>query len=161
MDTPTILVTGATGNVGRHLDAGPARHRRRDLDRLRPSRAPGPPSAARCRPAPPAAVLAGSQVLTHLDAPIVAVTGLGIGATFVTAFTTSLSDAGPAEGGLRSALVNRFHELGGAAGVAVLSSVAGAGRREGSRSCQAGKRLAPAWQPGEVSRVPGWAGCSG
>jgi sugar phosphate permease len=31
------------------------------------------------------------------------------------------------EGGLRSALVNTFHELGGAAGVAVLSSAAGAG----------------------------------
>ena len=35
--------------------------------------------------------------------------------------------AAPAEGGLRSALVNTFHELGGAAGVAVLSSAAGAG----------------------------------
>jgi hypothetical protein len=52
---------------------------------------------------------------------------LGIGATFVTAFTASLADADPAEGGLRSALVNTFHELGGAAGVAVLSSAAGAG----------------------------------
>jgi hypothetical protein len=98
---------------------------------------------------------AGTQVLTHLSARIVAVTGLalaaagyavaagrtqpavmvtglsiaalGIGATFVTAFTTSLTDAGPAEGGMRSALVNTFHELGGAAGVAVLSSAAGAG----------------------------------
>jgi EmrB/QacA subfamily drug resistance transporter len=98
---------------------------------------------------------AGSQVLTRVNARIVAVTGLalaaagygiaarwpqpaemvaglsiaalGIGATFVTAFTTSLADADPAEGGLRSALVNTFHELGGAAGVAVLSSAAGAG----------------------------------
>jgi len=97
----------------------------------------------------------GSQVLTRVNARIVAVTGLalaaagyaiaarwaqpalmvtglslaalGIGATFVTAFTASLTDAGPAEGGLRSALVNTFHELGGAAGVAVLSSAAGAG----------------------------------
>jgi hypothetical protein len=55
------------------------------------------------------------------------VAALGIGATFVTAFTASLTDAGPAEAGLRSALVNTFHELGGAAGVAVLSSAAGAG----------------------------------
>jgi len=55
------------------------------------------------------------------------IAALGIGATFVTAFTASLTDAGPAEGGLRSALVNTFHELGGAAGVAVLSSAAGAG----------------------------------
>ena len=98
---------------------------------------------------------AGTQVLTRVNARIVAVTGLalaaagyavaagwtqpavmvtglsiaalGIGATFVTAFTASLADAGPAEGGLRSALVNTFHELGGAAGVAVLSSAAGAG----------------------------------
>jgi hypothetical protein len=36
-------------------------------------------------------------------------------------------DAAPAEGGLRSALVNTFHELGGAVGVAVLSSAAGVG----------------------------------
>jgi EmrB/QacA subfamily drug resistance transporter len=97
----------------------------------------------------------GSQALTRVHARIVAVTGLGlaaagyaiaahwaqpaamvaglsiaalgIGATFVTAFTASLTDAPPAEGGLRSALVNTFHELGGAAGVAVLSSAAGAG----------------------------------
>ena len=54
------------------------------------------------------------------------IAALGIGATFVTAFTASLADAGPAEAGLRSALVNTFHELGGAAGVAVLSSAAGA-----------------------------------
>jgi hypothetical protein len=98
---------------------------------------------------------AGTQALTRVNAKIVAVTGLalaaagygiaarwtqpaeivtglsiatlGIGATFVTAFTASLTDAGPAEAGLRSALVNTFHELGGAAGVAVLSSAAGAG----------------------------------
>jgi EmrB/QacA subfamily drug resistance transporter len=98
---------------------------------------------------------AGSQALTRVNARIVAVTGLalaaagyavaarfaapaamvaglsiaalGIGATFVTAFTASLAGAAPAEGGLRSALVNTFHELGGAAGVAVLSSAAGAG----------------------------------
>ncbi len=97
----------------------------------------------------------GSQVLTRVHARIVAVTGLalaaagyaiaarwaqpalmvtglsiaalGIGATFVTALTASLTDAAPAEAGLRSALVNTFHELGGAAGVAVLSSAAGAG----------------------------------
>jgi MFS family permease len=102
-----------------------------------------------------AGALAGSQLLTRVNARILAVTGLalaasgyaiaahwtqpavmvtglsiatlGIGATFVTAFTASLTDADPAEAGLRSALVNTFHELGGAAGVAVLSSAAGAG----------------------------------
>jgi len=52
---------------------------------------------------------------------------LGIGATFVTAFTAALSDVPSAEGGLRFAVVSTFHELGGATGVAVLSSVAGAG----------------------------------
>lgn len=55
-----------------------------------------------------------------------AVAALGIGCCFVTAFTASLTDAPAAEGGLRSALVNTFHELGGAAGVALLSTVAGA-----------------------------------
>jgi hypothetical protein len=75
---------------------------------------------------------AGYAVAARWTAPAALVAGLsiaalGIGATFVTAFTASLADAGPAEGGLRSALVNTFHELGGAAGVAVLSSAVGAG----------------------------------
>ena len=73
---------------------------------------------------------AGFTIAALWDPPAVAVTGLsvatlGIGATFVTAFTASLTDAPQAEAGLRSALVNTFHELGGAAGVAVLSTVAG------------------------------------
>ena len=63
--------------------------------------------------------------------PTVLVTGMsiasfGIGATFVTAFTAALTDVAEHEGGLRSALVSTFHELGGAAGVAVLSSAVGA-----------------------------------
>jgi MFS family permease len=63
--------------------------------------------------------------------PEVLVTGLsvaafGIGATFVTAFTAALTDVGDHERGLRSALVSTFHELGGAAGVAVIASVVGA-----------------------------------
>ncbi len=49
---------------------------------------------------------------------------LGIGATFVTAFTSSLADASSEESGLRSALVGTFHELGGALGVAVLATAA-------------------------------------
>jgi len=74
----------------------------------------------------------GYAIAARWSQPAVLVTGLsiaalGIGATFVTAFTASLADADPAEGGLRSALVNTFHELGGAAGVAVLASAAGAG----------------------------------
>ena len=75
---------------------------------------------------------AGYAIAAHWPQPAATVTGLsitalGIGATFVTAFTASLTDAEPAEAGLRSALVSTFHELGGAAGVAVLSSAAGAG----------------------------------
>lgn len=54
-----------------------------------------------------------------------AVASLGIGTLFVTAFTASLGDAEASEAGLRSAIVNTFHELGGAAGVAVLSTAAG------------------------------------
>lgn len=49
-----------------------------------------------------------------------------IGALFVTAFTASLGDAELREAGLRSAVVNTFHELGGAAGVAVVVAVLGA-----------------------------------
>ena len=75
---------------------------------------------------------AGYGIAAHWAQPAATVTGLavaalGIGATFVTAFTASLTGAEPAVAGLRSALVNTFHELGGAAGVAVLSSAAGAG----------------------------------
>ena len=51
---------------------------------------------------------------------------IGIGAVFVTAFRVALASAGPSEGGLRSALVSTAHELGGAVGVAVLSTVAAA-----------------------------------
>jgi hypothetical protein len=54
-----------------------------------------------------------------------AVGALGIGATFVTAFGAALADADPVTAGLRSAIVSTFHELGGAFGVAVLSTVAG------------------------------------
>ncbi|MEV6268357.1 MFS transporter [Kribbella sp. NPDC051936] len=56
----------------------------------------------------------------------VAIAALGIGAVFVTAFTSALATAGAAEGGTRSAVVSTAHELGGAFGVAVLSTIAGA-----------------------------------
>lgn len=63
--------------------------------------------------------------------PVVLVAGtataaLGIGATIVTAFTAALSDVSPHESGLRSALVSTFHELGGSAGIAVLSTAVSA-----------------------------------
>ncbi|HEX5198470.1 MFS transporter [Paractinoplanes rhizophilus] len=74
---------------------------------------------------------AGQATAAFATVPAVLVTGLavaalGTGAVFVTAFTAALATADPATGGLRSALVNTFHELGGAFGVAVLSTVAGA-----------------------------------
>jgi hypothetical protein len=78
-----------------------------------------------------ALVAAGYGTAALWTGPAEVVTGLGvaalgIGGCFVTAFTASLADAAAAEGGLRSALVNTFHELGGAAGVAVASTIAGA-----------------------------------
>jgi EmrB/QacA subfamily drug resistance transporter len=80
----------------------------------------------------------GYAIAAHWTQPAATVTGLsiaalGIGATFVTAFTASLTDAEAAQAGLRSALVNTFHELGGAFGVAVLASAAGAALVTSSR----------------------------
>ncbi|MCC5575458.1 MFS transporter [Microtetraspora sp. AC03309] len=61
--------------------------------------------------------------------PVVLVTGLvvasvGLGAVFVSATTTALSLVARHESGLASGVVNTFHELGGAIGVAVASSLA-------------------------------------
>ena len=97
--------------------------------------------------------VAGYAVAARFAAPAALVTGLsiaalGIGADFVTAFTASLADAAPDEGGLRSALVNTFHELGGAAGVAVLSSAVGSGL---VAAHLAGDDFARAWAVGAVA----------
>jgi hypothetical protein len=72
----------------------------------------------------------GCAIAATWHSPVGVATGmtiatLGNAAVFVTAFTAALTDAPGDESGLRSALVNTFHELGGAAGVAVLSTVAG------------------------------------
>jgi Na+/melibiose symporter-like transporter len=72
---------------------------------------------------------AGALVAAHWHSPIALVTGmsvtaLGAGATLVAATTTALADAGPHESGLRSGLINTFHEFGSALGVAILSSLA-------------------------------------
>ena len=48
----------------------------------------------------------------------------GIGAAMVTAATTALTAVTPSEAGTRSGIVNTSRELGGALGVAVLSTVA-------------------------------------
>lgn len=76
-----------------------------------------------------AVAAAGGLVAAHWNSPVMLVTGmslmaLGAGATLVAATTTALADAEPHESGLRSGLVNTFHEFGGALGVAVLSSLA-------------------------------------
>lgn len=73
---------------------------------------------------------AGEAMVATFDTPAgviggLAVAALGIGPTFVTAFTSALATAGTGTAGLRSALVSTFHELGGAIGVAVLSTVVG------------------------------------
>jgi hypothetical protein len=88
---------------------------------------------------PARAVAAGGLALAALGNALAAATtgavplvlgltigALGIGTTFVTAFGAALGDAEPGSAGLRSAIVSTFHELGGAFGVAVLSTVAGA-----------------------------------
>lgn len=64
--------------------------------------------------ATPAGVVAG-----------LALAALGIGLSFVTAFTSALATADAGTAGLRSALVSTFHELGGAIGIAVVSTILG------------------------------------
>jgi hypothetical protein len=72
---------------------------------------------------------AGSTVAAHWAGPVALVAGLsvaalGLGAAFVTAFTTALSRIDVGQAGVGSGIVNTFHELGGAFGVAVASSIA-------------------------------------
>lgn len=50
--------------------------------------------------------------------------GLGLGATFVSATTTALAHADQRSTGVLSGVVNSFHEIGAALGVAVLSAIA-------------------------------------
>ncbi len=81
----------------------------------------------------------GGLVAAHWHSPVtpvlgMSVTALGAGATLVAATTTALADAGPHEAGLRSGLVNTFHEFGGALGAAVLSSLAAPSLAAGATS---------------------------
>jgi hypothetical protein len=80
---------------------------------------------------------AGGLVAGQWHSPVTLVLGMGMtalgaAATLVTATTTALADARPHEAGLRSGLVNTFHEFGGALGVAVLSSLAAPSLAAGS-----------------------------
>ena len=54
------------------------------------------------------------------------IAAFGLGPAFVVATTTTLANVDHHEAGLASAVINTFHELGGAIGVAVLSTVAAA-----------------------------------
>lgn len=55
------------------------------------------------------------------------ISAAGAGCIFVTAFTCALAHVPADEAGLRSALVSTFHELGGALGVAALTTATGHG----------------------------------
>ena len=95
---------------------------------------------------------AGSKAVSHLDGRVLAssslaltaagaavaarwlgtvtvvigmsVAAVGIGAILVTATTTALARIGAHEAGVGSGIVNTFHELGDAIGVAAVSSIA-------------------------------------
>ncbi|WBP85065.1 MFS transporter [Kitasatospora cathayae] len=74
----------------------------------------------------------GSLVLAQSDSTWGTVLGLAIGAVgivpvFVSATTTALGFISHQEAGIASGVVNTFHEVGGAVGAAVVSTVAAAG----------------------------------
>lgn len=70
-----------------------------------------------------ATVSADSSVYASI-LPGMTLLSLGVGPVFVTATATAMGHVDPKESGLASGLINTFHELGGAFGVAVLSSIA-------------------------------------
>jgi EmrB/QacA subfamily drug resistance transporter len=76
----------------------------------------------------------GSGLLTQVSAdgnlatvllPGFIVGAFGIGSLFVTAFSAMMAKVEPEEAGVAAGVINTFHELGGAVGVAVVSTVAG------------------------------------
>jgi EmrB/QacA subfamily drug resistance transporter len=83
-----------------------------------------------------ALVAIGSVLLAQLDPrtspwlgllPGLVIGATGIGATFVTATSSALANVPEHEAGLASAVISTFHEVGGAVGVALLSTVATVG----------------------------------
>jgi predicted MFS family arabinose efflux permease len=56
----------------------------------------------------------------------ISIAAAGLGATFVAATTTALSDVQHHEAGVTSGVINTFHEIGGAVGVAAISTIAAA-----------------------------------
>jgi EmrB/QacA subfamily drug resistance transporter len=88
-----------------------------------------------------AATALGLGLLTRLSAqghlyavllPGIVIASFGVGPVFMAATSTALGDAEPHEAGLASGLINTFHELGGAIGVAVVSTIAATGISAGS-----------------------------
>jgi len=72
---------------------------------------------------------AGGAVAAHWLGTVTLIIGMsvaavGLGAILVTATTTALARIGDDEAGVASGIVNTFHELGGAIGVAAVSSIA-------------------------------------
>ncbi|RJL24866.1 MFS transporter [Bailinhaonella thermotolerans] len=66
---------------------------------------------------------AAPDVLADVE-PGFTLTGLGLGAAFVTATTTAMSHVSHEEAGLASGLINTGHELGASLGVAIMSTAA-------------------------------------
>jgi EmrB/QacA subfamily drug resistance transporter len=71
----------------------------------------------------------GAGIPAMWTTPVAVVAGIsvaaaGLGATFVAATTTALSNVQHHEAGLTSGIVNTFHELGAAVGVAAISTIA-------------------------------------
>ncbi|GAA3390415.1 MFS transporter [Cryptosporangium minutisporangium] len=64
----------------------------------------------------------GNPALTLL--PGFAISGLGLGAVFVTATTTAMAHVDPSEAGTTSGLINTGHELGATLGIAFVSTLA-------------------------------------
>jgi MFS family permease len=95
----------------------------------------------------------GAAVAAYWHGPLALIVGLciaavGAGATLVSATTTALADAQPAEAGLRSGLISTFHELGSALGIAVLSSLAAPSLAAAGRAAESAGTAATATTTG-------------
>lgn len=90
---------------------------------------------------------AGSLVLARADGTVGTVVGLAVGAAgiipvLVSATTTALGFVAHDEAGVASGVVNTFHEVGGAVGVAAVSALAATGIAEHTRAGFPGAHLA-------------------
>ncbi|MCL2729096.1 MAG: DHA2 family efflux MFS transporter permease subunit [Actinomycetia bacterium] len=94
----------------------------------------------------------GSGVWSTL-VPALSVASFGIGAVFVTAFTTGLAMVPAADSGLASGALNTFHEVGGSIGVAVVSTIAASGIQGGVASAFAHAYAACAIAAGAAALV--------